>query len=192
MAVLRVLTRLAYAYNASASGALAGRDFLIELESDSSTSDLSTSGASSSGSYLLSTGATETDSQNATLFTDRGGRLYAGQKHYSAPPDVSFILFEASYLNQAIDTIFGISSDYLYWDNAAFDGGAARFCLDSADRLEAIFKGPLPAGCAPIRLRVASGRSIHFPFQRRFQMHAHTVVSSASKFRRRSRTFIVI
>ncbi|KAG8525310.1 uncharacterized protein KY384_008954 [Bacidia gigantensis] len=109
--------------------------------------------------YLDWTGDTEPNCATSSLYTIQDGRLLADGKFISAPANIPLVQFSASEAREEIDTIFGVTGDTLFWDNPAFDGGTARFCIDQNSNISAVFNGDLPNDCSPIVLRTRSRSS---------------------------------
>ena len=95
--------------------------------------------------------------QKGAIFNIREGRLVTGNKHFSTSRGIPSKLLATSTDIGDIDTIFGVTDESLFWDNAAFDGGTAKFCADPNGGIRAVFKGTPPADCATVALRTLAG-----------------------------------
>ena len=110
-----------------------------------------------SATYLSSDGETDPDCAQGSSFRLIAGKLYTEGQTYSTSGNVSSELFTTAKSNRGIDRIFGVTESVLFWDNRAFDSRTARFCLDASNKVQAVYKGSLPAGCTPALLQTVPG-----------------------------------
>ena len=79
--------------------------------------------------------------------------MTTGGERISATGLVPFTPFSASAAVGAISTTFSVANGVLLWNNTAFSGGSALYCL-MGSTIEAVFDGQVPASCSPGVLEV--------------------------------------
>ncbi len=103
--------------------------------------------------YISANGSTTTDCSAAAPFALTSGQLSSNGQFVSTTGLVPYSpLVVSSYL-AAISTTFStmtvMNGSSLAWNNTAFTGGHALFCV-MGNTVEAVYNGQLPAGCAQI------------------------------------------
>jgi hypothetical protein len=94
-----------------------------------------------------------TDCSLATPFTFLNGQLSSGGELISTDENISLQPFFTNPTVGAITTTFSLQDSVLVWANAAFDGGVAGFCQDTAGQVWITFDAtPVPFDCAPVDL----------------------------------------
>jgi len=74
-----------------------------------------------------------------------------GQDYVSTTGLLAFQPFEGASSVATISSMFSIQNGALIWNNTAFTGGRAIFCM-LGSTVEAVFNGQLPYGCTQINL----------------------------------------
>jgi hypothetical protein len=101
-------------------------------------------------SYITANGSTTVDCSSGAPFTVSGGQLSSYGQIISATGTLNSTPFSLSANIGDISTIFSlIPGGALAWNNTAFAGGYAKFCL-SQETVQAVFNGLIPAGCAEV------------------------------------------
>lgn len=109
--------------------------------------------ASSDQEYLDSTGQTQIACQKGSIFRLVGGLLFFNGDPISVSSGVSEQQIGSSANVEAIDSIFAIAADgTLFWNNAAFDNGTARFGTDPTG-LYGVFHGFMPSQLTAVSLK---------------------------------------
>lgn len=105
--------------------------------------------------YLDQNGVIVRNCQQASTWRLENAQLSSSGGKVSAPQDVASSRFSVSQLLQAVNTKFATTDDFLFWDNVAFQGGTARFCITSGfnGTLKAVFDGGIGLGCTQATLR---------------------------------------
>ncbi|KAL8986329.1 MAG: hypothetical protein Q9205_000215 [Flavoplaca limonia] len=106
--------------------------------------------------FLSSNGNILPSCQSASDFLLRSGQLASDSLSYSTSQGVRDRQFVGTQVQQPITTLFSVDDGFLGWNNAAFDGGAARFCAQPSRPLLAVFSGPLPEGYSNVVLRTVA------------------------------------
>lgn len=102
--------------------------------------------------FLGPRGDTTTDCGAAAPFSASGGRISSNGQFVSTTGLLPYSSFAPSSFIAAISTTFSVSNNsYLEWNNAAFTGTRALFCV-MGTTVQAVYNGGLPAGCAQINL----------------------------------------
>jgi hypothetical protein len=104
-------------------------------------------------------GKSTTDCRTAAPFTVSDGRISSNGQFVSTTGLVPYSPFTVSSSLAAISTTFSVmNSSYIAWNNSAFTGGQALFCV-MGTTVEAVYNGQLPAGCAQVNLAYVPTRS---------------------------------
>jgi hypothetical protein len=102
--------------------------------------------------YIDSNGNTTNDCGAASPFIVSNGQLLSKGYFVSTTGLVPYSPLTVSSYVSAISTTFSVmSGSTLAWNNTAFTGGHALFCVMD-NTVEAVFSGQLPAGCAQVYL----------------------------------------
>lgn len=102
--------------------------------------------------FITSNGNTTTDCSAAAPFVINNGQLSSNGQFVSATGLVPFSPLVASSFVASISTTFSLmGGNMLTWNNTAFTGGSAIFCV-MQNRVEAVYNGQLPAGCALVSI----------------------------------------
>lgn len=108
--------------------------------------------------FLSSNGDILPSCRRASDFLLRSGQLTSTSLSYSTSQGTRDRRFVGTQVQQPITTLFSVEDGLLGWKNAAFDGGAARFCAQPAQPLLVLFSGPLPEGYSNVMLRTVASR----------------------------------
>lgn len=101
-------------------------------------------------SYITANGSTTVECSAGAPFSVSDGHLASYGQIISATVTLNSTPFSLSANIGAISTIFSLASGgALAWNNTAFVGGYAKFCL-SQEIVQAVFNGLIPAGCAEV------------------------------------------
>jgi hypothetical protein len=101
-------------------------------------------------SYITANGSTAVECSAGAPFSVSNGQLSSYGQIISATGTLNSTPFALSANLGAISTIFSLASGgALAWNNTAFVGGYAKFCL-SREIVQAVFNGLIPAGCAEV------------------------------------------
>ncbi|KAF7507284.1 hypothetical protein GJ744_010718 [Endocarpon pusillum] len=100
--------------------------------------------------YITANGSTTADCSAGAPFTLTNGQLSSNGHLVSTTGLVPFSSLAVSPSVGSISTTFlMVNGSNLAWNNTAFAGGHALFCM-MGDAVEAVFNGQLPAGCAQV------------------------------------------
>ncbi|KAG8531810.1 uncharacterized protein KY384_003446 [Bacidia gigantensis] len=115
--------------------------------------------------FVTANGTSNQDCSKSTtgFFTGGSGVLSLlddKESIYSVDYGVPFAPFIPSRTKHAISSFWRMENNTLRWDNAAFLGGTARFCLSAGNNITAYFLIGLPEDCNAIQLQVKPGTMI--------------------------------
>lgn len=135
-------------------------DFLIQVIPLTSASAKRQESAYSG--YLDQSGSILRDCRQGSTWRLANAQLSSNGLKVSVSKSTASARFETSLILGVESTKFATSSDFLFWDNVAFDSGTARFCasVGSSGALTAVFKGHIPHDCVPVTLRTVPGRDL--------------------------------
>ena len=108
--------------------------------------------------YLNAGGQTVSECSFGSVYNILGGKLYTDGHSYSASAGAPSTLFKATGA-QGVNTIFAVTDGELFWDNEAFEGRTARFCINAQKKVYAVFHGALSADCTPVMIKTVAGAS---------------------------------
>jgi len=105
--------------------------------------------------YVQANGNTTTNRLLAVDLHLRNGELWAGSEKYSTQPEIDSQPFTAISPVGLITTNISTSFGRLFWNNTAFDGGAASFYREPPDQIENArivikFRGPSSLSWVPL------------------------------------------
>ena len=105
--------------------------------------------------YVKADGNTTTNRLLAVDLHLRNGELWAGSEKYSTQPEIDSQPFTAISPVGLITTNISTSFGRLFWNNTAFDGGAASFYREPPDQIENArivikFRGPSSLSWVPL------------------------------------------
>ncbi|KAI4227081.1 MAG: hypothetical protein L6R36_002700 [Xanthoria steineri] len=103
--------------------------------------------------FLSSIGGILPSCQSAADYHLRNGALASNSLSFSTSQGVRNGEFRATQVQGPITTFFTLHGGFLEWRNAAFDGGAARFCARESQPLLVVFTGAVPEGCSSVALK---------------------------------------
>ncbi len=102
--------------------------------------------------YITADGSTTTDCSAGAPFTFSNGQLSSNGHLVSTTGLVTFSSLAVSPSVGTISATFSIvNGNNLAWNNTAFTGGHALFCI-IGNAVQAVFDGQLPAGCAQVHI----------------------------------------
>lgn len=108
--------------------------------------------------FLSSIGGILPSCQSAADYHLRNGALASNSLSFSTSQGVRNGEFRATQVQGPITTFFTLHGGFLEWRNAAFDGGAARFCARESQPLLVVFTGAVPEGCSSVALKAVPSR----------------------------------
>jgi hypothetical protein len=100
--------------------------------------------------YIDANGRMISDCSAAVSFTTTNGQLFTNGHVISTTGLVPYSPLVASPFVAAISTTFSVmNGSTLSWNNTAFTGGSALFCIMD-NTVQAVYNGQLPSGCAQV------------------------------------------